>query len=130
MSKKPTIASLQARIAELEAKLAAATGTTEAKITEQGQTSYTFHGVKQDGLHYTPSAVDAIRVYTWPLFLAGVPKKEIIANLISQGFVKATVRARVGRIFDGTEESCYSEAIRARLGLDQLEEMDEEDGEE
>ena len=122
---RPTIASLQARIAELEAKLAATTGKTEVAVTETGQTRYTFPGIKKAGLHYTPSAVDAIRLYTWPAMQRGMTKKDIIASLISQGFVKATVRARVTRIFDGTEESCYSEQIRARLGLDLDEEEDE-----
>lgn len=129
MSKKPTIASLTARIAELEAQLAVATGkTTVAKAGTLVR--YNVPGLKKDGLSYTPSAVDAIRLYTWPAMLAGTDRKDIIAALIAQGFSKATVRARVKRIFDGTEESCHSEAIRARLGLDELEEEIDETDEE
>ena len=136
MSKKPTIASLQARIAELEAQLAALTGgAVTLATTEFGQTRYNVAGIKKDGLSYTPSAVDAIRLYTWPLMVRGVEKKEIIAALIAKGFNKGTVRARVKRIFDGLDEACHSEAIRARLGLDEIEEAaeieeDEEEGDE
>lgn len=130
MSKKPTVASLLARIADLEAELSACkNGSVTVAHTDAGQTRYNVAGIKKDGLSYTPSAVDAIRVYTWPLMLSGVEKKVIVAALILQGFNKGTVRARVKRIFDGTDESCYSEEIRARLGLDELEAMEDEDEE-
>lgn len=125
---KVTIASLKARIAELEMALAVAKGGVETSQTDVGLTRYTVPGIGKDGHNYTPSAVDAIRLYTWPLMLAGGQKKDIIASLISQGFTKGTVRARVARIFDGTDESCHSEAVRARLGLD--DEDEEEEGEE
>lgn len=128
MSKKPTIASLQARIAELEAIIAAhVSGQVNVAITDAGNTRYNVAGVKKDGLNYTPNAVDAIRVYAWAQMAKGVDRKVIAASLISQGFTPATVRARVKRIFDGTDESCYSEAIRARLGLDEVEEESDDE---
>lgn len=136
MSKKPTVAALQNRIADLEAQIAALTGgAVTLATTEFGQTRYNVAGIKKDGLSFTPAAVDAIRLYVWPLMVAGVDKKEIIAALIAKGFNKGTVRARVKRIFDGTDEACHSEAIRARLGLDEIEdaaqvEDDEEEGDE
>lgn len=132
MSNKVTKADLLARIAQLETELAACRGGALTAIrTDSGQTRYNVAGLKKDGLNYTPSAVDAIRLYTWPRFISGVAKKDIIASLISQGFTKATVQARVKRIFDGTDESCHSEAIRGRLGLDELEdELAEDAGEE
>lgn len=127
-TKKPTVATLQARIIELEAQLAALTGgAVTLATTETGQTRYNVAGIKKDGLSYTPSAVDAIRLYTWPLMVRGVEKKEIIAALIAKGFNKGTVRARVKRIFDGLDEACHSEAIRARLGLDEIEEAAEDE---
>jgi hypothetical protein len=100
------------------------------RAAEAGQTRYNIAGIKAKAMSHTPSAVDAIRVYTWPLFVKGVERKAITAALISQGFNEATVRARVKRIFDGTDESCHSEEIRARLGLDEIEEVEEDDGEE
>lgn len=131
MSKKPTVAALQARIIELEAQLAALTGGAVTLVTtETGQTRYNVAGIKKDGLSFTPAAVDAIRLYTWPLMVAGTEKKEIIAALIAKGFNKGTVRARVKRIFDGTDEACTSEVIRARLGLDEIEEAAEIEDEE
>jgi len=128
MTKRPTIASLTARIAELEAQLAATTGGVSVAPVDNRLTRYNVPGIGAKGLNYTPSAVDAIRLYTWPHMCSGDTQKQIVAALIGQGFTPATVRARVKRIFDGTEESCYSEAIRERLGLG-IEE-DEEEGEE
>lgn len=131
MVKKPTVAELLARIAELEGEIAALQGgALTIATTQSGQKRYTMGGVKKDGLNYTPSAVDAIRTYTWPLKIKGVEKKEIVAALIANGFTPATVRARVKRIFEGTDESCYSEAIRTRLGLDELEADADEENEE
>jgi hypothetical protein len=127
MSKTPTKNELIARIAELEAALALCqNGAVTQQRTLGGQTRFNVAGIKKDGMSYTPSAVDAIRVFTWPQMIAGTDKKTIVADLISQGFNKGTVRARVKRIFDGTDESCFNEEIRARLGLDELE-LDEED---
>jgi len=131
--KTPSVASLQKRIKALEAELAVALGRGVAAVTTKGalgNTRYNVAGIKKDGLSYTPDAVDAIRLYTWPQMNAGEDKKSIVAALIDQGFNPATVRARVKRIFDGTEESCHSEAIRARLGLDELDEEDEVEGDE
>lgn len=133
MSKKPTVAQLQARIVELEAELsrfANSASSVTTSTTDVGLTRYNIAGIKKDAMSHTPDAVDAIRLYTWPMLVKGVEKKAIIASLISQGFNKATVRARVKRIFDGTDESCHSEAIRARLGLDEIEDEEEDDGEE
>lgn len=132
-AKVPSVASLQKRIKQLEAELAIALGRGVAAVTTKGalgNTRYNVAGIKKDGLSFTPDAVDAIRLYTWPQMLGGASKKEVVAALIDQGFNKATVRARVKRIFDGTEESCHSEAIRARLGLDELGEEDEVEDEE
>lgn len=131
MSKKPTNAELAARIVELEALLAAATGgAVIAESTLAGPTRFDISGIRTKAMSHTPNAVDAIRVFTWYEMSKGTDKKTIVAALISQGLNKATVRARVKRIFDGTEESCYSEAIRARLGLDELDEEDEVEDEE
>jgi hypothetical protein len=133
MAKKFTNAQLVARVAELEAELSrfanSATAVTTSD-TDVGLTRYNISGIKKDAMSHTPNAVDAIRSYTWPLFIKGVERKIIVASLVSQGFNKATVHARVKRIFDGTEESCYSEAIRARLGLDELESEAEAEHEE
>lgn len=128
---KPTIASLTARVAELEAQLAALSGTGVAALpTKSGPTRYDISGIKVKSMSYTPSAVDAIRLYVWPR-KATVSQKDLINELIFQGFNKATVRARVKRIFDGTDESCYSEDIRLRLGLDDdAEDQDNEDEDE
>jgi hypothetical protein len=82
--------------------------------------------IKHDGTEqpFTPNAVDMIRKYVWAN-MDSRPRKDIIAALISQKFTEATVRTRVSRIYKGTDESCFNEAIRARLGLDEV-----EDGEE
>lgn len=125
MSKKPTYAQLQARVTELEAELgrfANSASSVTTSTTQVGLTRYNIAGIKKDAMSHTPAAVDAIRVYAWPMKVKGVEKKDIVAALIAQGFNKATVRARVKRIFDGTDESCHSEAIRNRLGLDEIEE--------
>jgi ribosomal protein L29 len=126
-----TIEKLEKQVAKLKAQLAEARGTITSATTKGalGNTRYNVAGIKKDGLSYTPDAVDAIRLYTWPQMSAGASKKEVVAALIDQGFNKATVRARVKRIFDGTEESCHSEAIRARLGLDEADEIEGEDEE-
>jgi hypothetical protein len=131
-TKTPSVASLQKTIKRLEKELAIALGNAVTAATTKGalaNTRYNVAGIKKDGLSYTPDAVDAIRLYTWPQLNAGASKKEVVAALIDQGFNKATVRARVKRIFDGTEESCHSEAIRARLGLDEADEIEGEDEE-
>jgi hypothetical protein len=131
-TKTPSVASLQKTIKRLEKELAIALGNAVTAATTKGalaNTRYNVAGIKKDGLSYTPDAVDAIRLYTWPQMNAGASKKEVVAALIDQGFNKATVRARVKRIFDGTEESCHSEAIRARLGLDEADEIEGEDEE-
>lgn len=126
-----TIEKLEKQVAKLKAQLAEARGTVTSATTKGalGNTRYNVAGIKKDGLSFTPDAVDAIRLYAWPQMNAGASKKEIVAALIDQGFNKATVRARVKRIFDGTEESCHSEAIRARLGLDDADEIEGEDEE-
>lgn len=132
MSKKPTVAQLQARILELEAELGRFTSSASSvttSTTDVGLTRYNIAGIKKDAMSHTPDAVDAIRLYTWPLMVKGVEKKVIVAALISQGFNEGTVRARVKRIFNGTDESCHSEAIRARLGLDEIEEEEEDEDE-
>lgn len=98
MSKKPTIAQLLARIAELEAELGRFTNSVSSvttSTTDVGLTRYNIAGIKKDAMSHTPDAVDAIRLYTWPQMAKGVEKKAIVASLISQGFNKATVRARV-----------------------------------
>lgn len=130
MSKKPTIASLQARIADLEAKLAACQGGVDPITTDVGLVRYNMPTIGKKGINFTASAVDAIRLYTWAAKERGDTKKIIIASLISQQFTPSTVRARVARIFDGTDESCYSEEIRGRLGLDDMDEVEEDEGEE
>ena len=128
---KPTIASLTSRVAELEAYIEQLEGrpqTIESNAAGNN-TRYVVPGIRAKGLVHTPSAVDAIRLFTWAAKAEGMEKKGIIAHLINQGYTKTTVRARVARIFDGTDESCYSEEIRARLGLD-LDEEDEVEGDE
>src|SRR5690349_21684099 len=89
--KQPSIASLQRRIKQLEAELAASQGTAVTASATKGalhNTRYNVAGIKKDGLSYTPDAVDAIRIYTWAQSAKGVEKKEIVAALIDQGFNK------------------------------------------
>lgn len=69
MSKKPTIAQLLARIAELEAELGRFTNSVSSvttSTTDVGLTRYNIAGIKKDAMSHTPDAVDAIRLYTWP----------------------------------------------------------------
>lgn len=121
---KLTNASLLARIAELEAQLADCRGDTVEHIrTDNGLTRHQIDiGAKKH--NHTPSAVDAIRLYTWAAMTKGVDRGTIVKALIDQKYTPATVRARVARIFGGVDESCYSEEIRARLGIDDLVEAD------
>lgn len=114
-----------ARIDALTSELAECRGDVVTHIqTDSGLTRHQMPlGVKAH--NHTPSAVDAIRLFTWNAKKLGMERKDIIASLISQKYTPTTVRARVSRIFAGTDESCFSEEIRARLGLDELDAEDE-----
>ena len=114
------IESLLARIAELEnenAMLAELAHVERLKV--QGfkykyVTTLVKHGDKAQP--FTPTAVDIVRKYFWRWHETRT-RADITSALLSQGLTPATVRTRISRLYAGVDESCYNDAIRARLGL-------------